>query len=94
MWAGETVDYKCEYPRDFNIDDVADCLAQAQQAFDLGITSKTFSLEVAKKVLESYMPNIDPDIYDAIINELQAAANDLEQSTAYGSELDDDQSND
>ena len=94
LWAGETVDYKCEYPRDFNIDDVADCLAQAQQAFDLGIISKTFSLEVAKKVLESYMPNIDPDIYDTIINELQAAANDLEQSTAYGSELDDDQSND
>ncbi|WP_295282003.1 hypothetical protein [Veillonella sp.] len=94
MWAGETVYYSCEYPRDFNIDDVADCLAQAQQAFDLGITSKTFSLEVAKKVLESYMPNIDPDIYDTIINELQAAANDLEQSTAYGSELNDDQSDD
>lgn len=93
-WAGETVNYKCEYPRDFNIDDVAESLAQAQQAFDLGITSKTFSLEVAKKVLESYMPNIDSDIYDTIISELESAANDLEQSTAYGSELNDDQSND
>lgn len=94
LWAGETVNYECEYPRDFNIDDVADCLAQAQQAFDLGITSKTFSLEVAKKVLEAYMPNIKPETYDAIIEELESAADDLEKSQAFGGELDDDETDD
>lgn len=94
LWAGETVNYECEYPRDFNIDDVADCLAQAQQAFDLSITSKTFSLEVAKKVLEAYMPNIKPETYDAIIEELESAADDLEKSQAFGGELDDDETDD
>ena len=69
-------------------------MAQAQQAFDLGITSKTFSLEVAKKVLEAYMPNIKPETYDAIIEELESAADDLEKSQAFGGELDDDETDD
>lgn len=83
LWSGESIDYVCEYPRDFNVDDVADCLAQAQQAIDLGVGSKTFKLEVAKKVLEAYMPNLPPETYDMIIRELEAAQDDLDKSEAF-----------
>lgn len=83
LWTNENIDYVCEYQRDFKINDVADCLSQAQQAIDFNLDSKTFKLELAKKILEAYMPNIPPDIYDAIINELEAASEVITQNNAY-----------
>lgn len=83
-WTGEAIHYVCEYPRDFKISDVADGLAQAQAALDLGLDSKTYQVEVARKVLEAYLPNLEPAAYDAIIRELEAAAAVTEQTRAYG----------
>ena len=80
----ETVGYVCEYPRDFKIADVSDGLAQAQAALDLGLDSKTYQVEVARKVLEAYLPNIEPATYDAIIRELEAAAAVTAQAKNYG----------
>lgn len=82
LWANETVGYTCEYPRDFSIGDVAESLANAQSALDLGFNSKTYKQEVAKNVLEAYMPNIDPETYDAIIEELEQAFDDAEKAAA------------
>lgn len=83
-WTGETIGYICEYPRDFKISDVTEGLAQAQAALDLGFESKTYQVEVARKVLEAYLPNLEPAAYDAIIRELEAAAAVTEQTRAYG----------
>lgn len=82
-WAGETVDYNCEYPRDFKISDVTESLTQAQQAIDLQLQSETFNVEVAKKLLASYMPNLEPDVYDVIIEELEAANDDIQKAKAF-----------
>lgn len=87
-WTGEAIGYICEYPRDFKISDVADGLAQAQAALDLGLDSKTYQVEVARKVLEAYLPNLEPATYDAIISELEAAAAVIEQTQTYGDEDD------
>ena len=87
-WTGEAIGYICEYPRDFKISDVADGLAQAQAALDLGLDSKTYQVEVARKVLEAYLPNLEPATYDAIISELEAAAAVVEQTQTYGDEDD------
>ena len=59
-------------------------LQQSQLAFDLNLESKTYQVEVARKVLEAYMPNIEPATYDAIIEELERAAAVAEQARMYG----------
>ena len=45
-------------------------------------------MEVARKVLEAYLPNLEPATYDAIISELEAAAAVIEQTQTYGDEDD------
>lgn len=59
-------------------------LQQSQLALDLNLESKTYQVEVARKVLEAYMPNIEPVTYDAIIEELDKAAAVTEQARTYG----------
>lgn len=86
-WTNEAVEYSCEYPRDFSINDVTDILAQAQQAKDLGYNSPSFDAEVMKKVLQGYLPNIAPETYDAIIEEIEKDAAAKVQSTAFGNNL-------
>lgn len=83
LWTGESTDYVAEYPRDFSINDVTESLGQAQTALDLNMGSNTFTVEVAKKVLESYMPNIEPETYDAIISEVESVTEQREQDTMY-----------
>lgn len=87
-WAGEETDYKVEYPRDFKITDVADGLSDAQSALDLGFDSISYRQEVLKKVLAAYMPNLAPEVYDAILGEMKEAAERSMQDAAYG--VDDD----
>ena len=91
-WTGEQINYTCEYPRDFKIADVAADLQEAQQAIDLGFDSKSFRVEVARKVLAAYLPNIEPDVYDAVISELEAAADTVTRVEEYGDESDGDKS--
>lgn len=83
LWTGETIDYTCEYPRDFNIKDVAESLTQAQQATDLHLPSPTFNIEVGKKVLEAYMPNLEAKAYDQIIREISESSEKEQQDVAY-----------
>lgn len=84
QWANERIGYKCEYPRDFKINDIADSLSQAQQALDLGFNSDTFKGEVGKKVLEAYMPNLESDTYEAIVDEIEESLNDAAEGAAFG----------
>lgn len=83
-WSGESTGYTCEYPRDFKINDVADCLADAQAALDLGFGSVTYKQEVLKKVLEAYLPNVEPDVYDKIVEEVAKASEDTAMHQAFG----------
>lgn len=86
IWSGDSVDYHCVYPKDFRINDVADSLAEAQTALELGFDSPTYKREVLKKVLEAYMPNLESETYDAIIAEVEEAANQLIRDNVYGTE--------
>lgn len=68
-WTGIDTGYFCEYPRDFKINDVKDTLAEAQAALDLDIGGTIYKTEVGRKVLDGYMPNIDDDVREDIIEE-------------------------
>lgn len=83
-WAGESVGYTCEYPRDFSIRDVQAGLEEAKAALDLGFASDTYTEEVLKKVLEAYLPNIENEVYDKIIEEVEKAGRDRTMGIAYG----------
>ena len=83
-WSGEVTDYKAEYPRDFKITDVSDGLADAQSALELGFESISYKQEVLKKVLAAYMPNLAPEVYDAILGEIKEVAERSMQDAAYG----------
>ena len=83
MWSGEAVDYNCEYPRDFKINDVVDSLSNAAAALELGFDSPTYKLEVLKKVLEAYMPNLPPETYDKMIEEVAAAIEESKQNSVF-----------
>lgn len=84
LWSNEKVDYSCEYPRDFKINDITDSLTDAQAALDLNFDSVTYKQEVLKKVLTAYMPNLDAETYDRIIDEVMTATADKTMNRAYG----------
>ena len=93
MWTGENIGYKCDYPRNFKINDVADVIAQSQSVLDLNLGSNTLKVETGKKVLDSYVPNLEPKEYDKIIDEIEEAVQRQEQDLAYhdeGNEVDED----
>lgn len=83
MWTNLNVDYKCEYPREFKINDITDSLAQSQSVLDLGLGSNTLKVETGKKVLDSYLPNIEPETFDEIIAEIEESVQQQEQDETY-----------
>lgn len=82
-WSNEDIGYDCEYPRDFKINDVIDSLNSAQAALDLGFESITYKREVMKKVLAAYMPNVPPDVYDKMLDEVEATMQDEAMDKSY-----------
>ena len=83
LWTGSSVGYKCDYPRNFKINDVSDTIAQSQAVLDLDLGSNTLLVETGRKVLDSYAPNLEPDEYDQIIGEIEEAVQRREQDLTY-----------
>lgn len=83
-WSNEDPQYTCEYPRDFKINDITDALTDAAAALDLGFDSPTYKREVLKKVLAAYMPNVAPEIYDQMVEEVERALQDAAMGANYG----------
>lgn len=83
-WTGVDTGYFCEYPRDFKINDIKDTLAEAQAALDLNIGGIMYKTEVGRKVLDGYMPNIDPEIHDKIIKEIAESGELEKEERAFG----------
>lgn len=91
LWSGDNIEYLCDYPRDFKVNDVSENLTQAQQAKDLEFKSDTFDSEILKKVIDAYMPNLEKETKDMIVKEAQAAADEAAQDKAYSDEGVDDE---
>lgn len=75
LWTGQAIEYSVEYPTDFAIVDVAEELANAESAVSLNLGT-TFLIEVAKKVLSAYLPGIEPETFDEIVEEIKARGTD------------------
>nr|DAD97025.1 MAG TPA: portal protein [Myoviridae sp. cteaT5] len=90
LWTNMNVDYKCDYPREFKINDITDSLAQSQAVLDLGLGSNTLKVETGKKVLDSYMPNIESETFDEIVAEIEESVQRQEQDETYHNNNDDE----
>lgn len=68
IWTGVALDYKVNYPSDFKISEVEQELANAEVAKGLNF-GDGFDLEVFKRVLTSYLPELKADEFDVLVEE-------------------------
>lgn len=68
VWTGVALDYKVNYPNDFKISEVEQELANAEVAKGLNF-GDGFDLEVFKRVLTSYLPELKADEFDTLVEE-------------------------
>lgn len=75
-------EYTVNYPSDFNISDIEGELANAEVALNLAFGDK-FNVEIFKRVLTSYLPEISDEDFDGMVKEyeeeLEQNKNDREQ---------------
>lgn len=66
-WVGVDFEYVCNYPNDYSIADVETELSNAEIAKGLAF-GDDFNIEVFKKVLTSYLPELDDQRFDELVN--------------------------
>lgn len=78
-WAGiEIKELKIKYPRTFNITDIEDELAKAQQMKDLAVGGEIVAREINRKAAEVYFADVDDKRYDEIIRDIEETADKVE----------------
>ena len=65
-WTGVQLEYKVNYPNDFKISEVEQELANAEIAKGLNFGDE-FNVEVFKRVLTSYLPELKADDFDKLV---------------------------
>lgn len=73
LWLGEKVDYTAAYQKDFAVSDVTTELGNAESAKQLNFGA-LFELEILKRVLTSYMPNLSKVEAEEIIADYRETA--------------------
>ena len=74
-WAGiEIKELKIKYPRTFNITDIEDELAKAQQMKDLAVGGEIVMREINRKAAEVYFADVDDKRYDEIMADIEETA--------------------
>ncbi len=71
-WVGVELEYTCNYPSDYSIADVETELANAEIAKNLAFGDE-FNVEVFKKVLTSYLPELADGDFDKLVEAYKQA---------------------
>lgn len=81
-WTGLELSYSVTYPEDFGIVDTKEEIETAQAVLDLGFC-KEMKIEVLKKTLAAYVPNLPDARFDEILQstEQEAEAQEREDNT-------------
>lgn len=80
-WLHIDCSYNVQYADDFGIVDVASEIAEAQALSDLNL-APGLRIEILKKLLAVYLPDLAPDRYDEIIGEAEEAERNLAAAQA------------
>ena len=85
IWTGVQLEYSVNYPNDFKISEVEQELANAEIAKGLNFGDE-FNMEVFKRVLTSYLPELKADDFDALVKtyEEHLEQEKLDYSHAFG----------
>lgn len=85
IWTGVPLEYSVNYPNDFKISEVEQELANAEIAKGLNFGDE-FNMEVFKRVLTSYLPELKADDFDALVKtyEEHLEQEKLDYSHAFG----------
>lgn len=81
-WMKTQLEYSCSYPDDFGLTDIPAALEEAGMVKDMGLQSKTLLIEIVKKILSVYLPDLEPETFDKIIAEIEASDEDAVASAA------------
>lgn len=73
LFVGAELDYTVKYPSDYNISDVQTELANAEIAKGLAF-GDAFNVEVFKRVLTAYLPELEDDDFDRLVAEYEDEA--------------------
>lgn len=89
-WLGVELDYTCNYPNDYSIADVETELANAEVAKGLTF-GDAFNVEIFKKVLTSYLPELSDDDFDTLVESYkeQQKQEKLDMQHQFEDEIDD-----
>jgi hypothetical protein len=82
LWLNLPLEYKCAYPSDFSISDIATELTNAEAAKGLNFGGG-FDLEVFKRVLTAYLPELPADEFDRLAEEYKKLRAQEEQDRAH-----------
>ena len=82
LWMKTQLEYTCAYPDDFGLTDVAAALEEAGMVKDFSLQSKTLLIEIVKKILSVYLPDLEPETFDKIIAEIESSDDDAIASAA------------
>jgi len=75
LWTNGTVEFSSKYADDFGVIDISTILDEVTKALDANI-SPQFNVEVKKKAVAVYFNDLPEDRYDAIIQNIDARAQD------------------
>ena len=81
-WTNSTIKYSCVYPDNFGIVDVTEALDDVTKALDLQIGG-LFQKEVKKKAAEVYLADLPEDRFDAVIEDIDQQAEDVQQTAGF-----------
>lgn len=74
-WMNIDVDYNVEYAKDFGIVDMMSELQSAQAVLDMNLAAG-IKVEVLKKVMGTYLPDLPSDRYDELVDEAEQEETD------------------
>ena len=75
QWVNSDITYTVGYPDDFGVVDIAEQLKQAQQVLDMDLVDG-MNVEVLKKVLSAYCPDIPGERFDELVEQMEKARDD------------------
>ena len=82
LWLNIDCNYKVSYPNELGIVDTKVEIEIAQMVIDLGL-SLDLKIEVLKKILNVYLPELQPDIFDELIKAAQKELIAAKEDTTY-----------
>jgi len=76
LYIGLELDYSVQYDKDYDIDDVAQSIVDAQAMLDIGWSSRDVTEATREKLIRKYFSDEEPEYIDVLVNAESDASNE------------------